>query len=223
MRALRPVRGVAAFWVVPGGWLGQHQRPTEQATTQPTIEMGARPYEPGLGRFPAVQLTRFNGRSTGLARPYPLDTLDRSTQPRAMYWLVAHGGTILAIPHRFLLDVYDGLFRMGGPCQEALPGVRILGTVDFPCLGCKGIGGWAHCAARFHTRGSGDTGYLAECKLNCGGLLLAILAPWRGISRVLPGAAAGGAGLTGLARIAVNAHSEAPGILCSLFRSCGSP
>lgn len=32
-------------------WLGQHQRPTESATTIPVIEMGARPYSPGLGRF----------------------------------------------------------------------------------------------------------------------------------------------------------------------------
>jgi len=35
-----------------GGWLGQHQRPTEhQPELKPTIEMGARPYRPDLGRF----------------------------------------------------------------------------------------------------------------------------------------------------------------------------
>jgi RHS repeat-associated protein len=34
------------------GWLGQHQRPTEHATgLVATIEMGARPYNPTLGRF----------------------------------------------------------------------------------------------------------------------------------------------------------------------------
>ena len=34
------------------GWLGQPQRPTEQQTSlQPTIEMGARQYNPRLGRF----------------------------------------------------------------------------------------------------------------------------------------------------------------------------
>lgn len=34
------------------GWLGQHQRPLEAETgTQPLIEMGARGYNPVLGRF----------------------------------------------------------------------------------------------------------------------------------------------------------------------------
>ncbi len=33
------------------GWLGQHQRPLEHATGIATIEMGARQYVPGLGRF----------------------------------------------------------------------------------------------------------------------------------------------------------------------------
>ena len=33
------------------GWLGQHQRPYEHAGTIATIQMGARPYLPALGRF----------------------------------------------------------------------------------------------------------------------------------------------------------------------------
>lgn len=33
------------------GWLGQHQRGTETEAGIATIEMGARPYVPGLGRF----------------------------------------------------------------------------------------------------------------------------------------------------------------------------
>ncbi len=34
------------------GWLGQHQRPLEHQTgLRPMIEMGARPYNPILGRF----------------------------------------------------------------------------------------------------------------------------------------------------------------------------
>jgi RHS repeat-associated protein len=33
------------------GWLGQHQRPAETEAGISTIEMGARPYVPGLGRF----------------------------------------------------------------------------------------------------------------------------------------------------------------------------
>ena len=33
------------------GWLGQHQRPLEHAPGVATIEMGARPYVPALGRF----------------------------------------------------------------------------------------------------------------------------------------------------------------------------
>lgn len=33
------------------GWLGQHQRPVETEAGIATIEMGARPYVPGLGRF----------------------------------------------------------------------------------------------------------------------------------------------------------------------------
>jgi RHS repeat-associated protein len=33
------------------GWLGQHQRPVETEAGIATIEMGARPYIPGLGRF----------------------------------------------------------------------------------------------------------------------------------------------------------------------------
>lgn len=33
------------------GWLGQHQRPVETEAGIHTIEMGARPYVPGLGRF----------------------------------------------------------------------------------------------------------------------------------------------------------------------------
>jgi RHS repeat-associated protein len=33
------------------GWLGQHQRPTEQDPSGTAIEMGARLYAPGLGRF----------------------------------------------------------------------------------------------------------------------------------------------------------------------------
>ncbi|GAB2696234.1 PA14 domain-containing protein [Thalassiella azotivora] len=33
------------------GWLGQHQRPYEHASTIATVQMGARPYVPALGRF----------------------------------------------------------------------------------------------------------------------------------------------------------------------------
>ncbi|MDP9442088.1 MAG: hypothetical protein M3P34_07930 [Actinomycetota bacterium] len=33
------------------GWLGQHQRPTETEAGMTTIQMGARPYVPALGRF----------------------------------------------------------------------------------------------------------------------------------------------------------------------------
>jgi RHS repeat-associated protein len=36
------------------GWLGQHQRPLEHEGSIATIEMGARPYVPGLGRFLGV-------------------------------------------------------------------------------------------------------------------------------------------------------------------------
>jgi RHS repeat-associated protein len=37
------------------GWLGQHLRPLEQQTgLRPTIEMGARPYDPAIGRFLSV-------------------------------------------------------------------------------------------------------------------------------------------------------------------------
>lgn len=36
------------------GWLGQHQRPLEHAGSIATIEMGARPYVPALGRFLGV-------------------------------------------------------------------------------------------------------------------------------------------------------------------------
>jgi RHS repeat-associated protein len=36
------------------GWLGQHQRPLEHAGSIATIEMGARPYVPSLGRFLSV-------------------------------------------------------------------------------------------------------------------------------------------------------------------------
>ncbi|MGH9278396.1 MAG: RHS repeat domain-containing protein, partial [Acidimicrobiales bacterium] len=36
------------------GWLGQHQRPLEHAGSIATIEMGARPYVPALGRFLSV-------------------------------------------------------------------------------------------------------------------------------------------------------------------------
>ena len=37
------------------GWLGSHQRPLEHAAgLTPTIEMGARPYVPSLGRFLSV-------------------------------------------------------------------------------------------------------------------------------------------------------------------------
>jgi len=36
------------------GWLGSAQRPLEHAGTMATIEMGARPYVPGLGRFLSV-------------------------------------------------------------------------------------------------------------------------------------------------------------------------
>jgi RHS repeat-associated protein len=36
------------------GWLGKHQRPLEHEGSLATIEMGARPYVPGLGRFLGV-------------------------------------------------------------------------------------------------------------------------------------------------------------------------
>ncbi|HVM28505.1 MAG TPA: PA14 domain-containing protein [Mycobacteriales bacterium] len=36
------------------GWLGQHQRPYEHASTIATVEMGARQYVPALGRFLSV-------------------------------------------------------------------------------------------------------------------------------------------------------------------------
>jgi hypothetical protein len=36
------------------GWLGRHQRPVETQAGIATIEMGARPYVPGLGRFTEV-------------------------------------------------------------------------------------------------------------------------------------------------------------------------
>ena len=40
---------------IDNGWLGQHQRPLEHTTgLNPVIEMGARPYNPVLGRFTRV-------------------------------------------------------------------------------------------------------------------------------------------------------------------------
>jgi RHS repeat-associated protein len=36
------------------GWLGQSQRPTEHAGSVDTVEMGARPYVPAIGRFLTV-------------------------------------------------------------------------------------------------------------------------------------------------------------------------
>ena len=62
------------------GWVGQHQRPLEHATgLQPVIEMGARPYNPILGRF--LRLDPIPGGATDSDYAYvndPINTYDLS-------------------------------------------------------------------------------------------------------------------------------------------------
>jgi len=62
------------------GWLGQHQRPTEQQPElKTTIEMGARPYRPDLGRF--LRIDPIDGGATFSDYAYvndPINTLDLS-------------------------------------------------------------------------------------------------------------------------------------------------
>ena len=59
-----------------GGWLGQHQRPTEhQPELKPTIEMGARPYRPDLGRF--LRIDPIDGGATHSNYAYPIDPVNQ--------------------------------------------------------------------------------------------------------------------------------------------------
>lgn len=56
-------------------WLGQHQRPTEhQPELKPTIEMGARPYRPDLGRF--LRVDPIDGGATDSNYSYPNDPVN---------------------------------------------------------------------------------------------------------------------------------------------------
>ena len=57
-------------------WLGQHQRPTEhQPELKPTIEMGARPYRPDLGRF--LRLDPIDGGATFSDYGYVSDPINQ--------------------------------------------------------------------------------------------------------------------------------------------------
>ncbi len=74
----QPLTGVANTG--PGdmdnGWLGQHQRPSEhQPGFRPTIEMGARPYRPDLGRF--LRIDPIDGGATFSNYSYPDDPINQ--------------------------------------------------------------------------------------------------------------------------------------------------
>ena len=75
----QPLSGVANTGPgdMDGGWLGQHQRPTEhQPELKPTIEMGARPYRPDLGRF--LRVDPIDGGATHSNYAYPGDPINQS-------------------------------------------------------------------------------------------------------------------------------------------------
>ncbi|MCE9623255.1 MAG: hypothetical protein K8R99_13010 [Actinomycetia bacterium] len=57
------------------GWLGQHQRPTEQQPElKQTIQMGARPYRPDLGRF--LRIDPIDGGATSSDYGYVVDPIN---------------------------------------------------------------------------------------------------------------------------------------------------
>jgi RHS repeat-associated protein len=80
------------------GWLGQHQRATETGTGIATIEMGARAYSPGLGRF--LEVDPVEG---GSANDYdyvagdPVNNLDLDgrCKSRSGSWLKRRGCNIV--------------------------------------------------------------------------------------------------------------------------------
>ncbi|MGH9286190.1 MAG: RHS repeat domain-containing protein [Acidimicrobiales bacterium] len=153
------------------GWLGQHARPVEQAVGLATIEMGARPYVPALGRFLSVDpVEGGSANDYDYAMGDPVNNLDLDGE----YCITGknRNGSCRSISRgsgRVARAVYRHVEVSGSACVLFCLGLGFQGGHVFVQYGagcCYGGGGIGIAKRRFEDRNCGA--YSATGKVGVG-------------------------------------------------------